>query len=122
MGRVALPLTPPYVVRLSIPTAGHTVASGLTYINPETVFIAEPPDAPPKISSGINDIRYVKKDGSLIIRIVEHIFLSTFINAEMCTIKVPLKSKNIEIKTPFLHKKSKKEIFKLNHTLKQLSL
>lgn len=47
MGRVALPLTPPYVVRLSMPTAGQGVVSALTLISPDTVLMADTPLAPP---------------------------------------------------------------------------
>lgn len=49
IGLVALPLTPPYVVRLSAPIRGHGAPSALNPINPDTVFIAETPLAPPKI-------------------------------------------------------------------------
>lgn len=46
-GLVALPETPPYVVRLSAPTAGHGVPSERNDINPCTVLIAETPSAFP---------------------------------------------------------------------------
>lgn len=47
IGRVAFPLTPPYVVRFSRPTAGHAVVSAFKLIKPDTVLIAETPSAPP---------------------------------------------------------------------------
>lgn len=46
-GRVALPDTPPYVVRLLTPTAGHGVPSARNDINPCTVLIADTPSALP---------------------------------------------------------------------------
>lgn len=47
IGLVAFPDTPPYVVRFSVPTAGHGVPSGFKDINPETVLMAETPSALP---------------------------------------------------------------------------
>lgn len=45
IGRTALPLTPPYVVRFS--TSGHAVPFAFNVINPDTVLIAVTPLAPP---------------------------------------------------------------------------
>merc|ERR1719187_1213652 len=47
MGRMALPLTPPYVVRFSLPMEGHADPSGLSPISPLTVLVAVTPSAPP---------------------------------------------------------------------------
>ena len=49
IGLMALPDTPPYVVRFSLPTAGHAVPSPFKCIRPDTVFVAVQPSAPPKI-------------------------------------------------------------------------
>jgi hypothetical protein len=46
-GLVALPLMPPYVVRLLEPTAGHASPSAFRCINEEIVLIAVTPSAPP---------------------------------------------------------------------------
>lgn len=46
-GRVALPDTPPYVVRFSTPTAGHGVPSARNDIKPCTVLMADTPSALP---------------------------------------------------------------------------
>lgn len=42
-----LPDTPPYVVLLPLPTAGHGVPSAFSPISPETVLVAVTPSAPP---------------------------------------------------------------------------
>ena len=47
IGRTALPLTPPYVVRFSFPTAGHAWPFEFRPIKPDTVLIAVTPSAPP---------------------------------------------------------------------------
>lgn len=47
-GLVALPDTPPYVVNLSAPTAGHGSPFEFNPINPEIVLIAATPLALPK--------------------------------------------------------------------------
>jgi hypothetical protein len=47
-GLIALPDTPPYVLSLSRPTAGHGVASAFNPISPDTVLIAATPSAPPE--------------------------------------------------------------------------
>lgn len=47
MGLVAFPDTPPYVVRFSVPIAGHGVPSGFSDIKPDTVLMAETPSALP---------------------------------------------------------------------------
>ena len=47
-GRIALPDTPPYVVRRSTPTFGHATASvDRIPIRPDTVLVAVTPSAPP---------------------------------------------------------------------------
>ena len=46
-GLVAFPDTPPYVVDLLRPTAGHGVASACSPINPDIVLIAVMPSALP---------------------------------------------------------------------------
>ena len=48
MGRMPLPLYPPYVVFFSEPTAGQALESGKTPIKPDTVFVAVTPSAPPR--------------------------------------------------------------------------
>lgn len=48
-GLVAFPDTPPYVVSLSIPTAGHGSPREFNPIKPDIVFIADTPSALPKI-------------------------------------------------------------------------
>ena len=47
IGLTAFPLTPPYVVRFSNPTAGHACPLELSPIKPDTVLIAVTPSAPP---------------------------------------------------------------------------
>mmetsp|Transcript_11752 Transcript_11752/g.29696 ORF Transcript_11752/g.29696 Transcript_11752/m.29696 type:complete len:203 (+) Transcript_11752:932-1540(+) len=51
MGRVALPDMPPYVVRFSLPTAGHALLSPCTPISVDTVLMAVTPDAPPSCAA-----------------------------------------------------------------------
>ena len=47
IGRIALPETPPYVVRCCCPIDGHADASPRNPIKPETVFVAVTPSALP---------------------------------------------------------------------------
>ena len=47
IGLMALPDTPPYVVRFSFPTAGQALPSPFKPIRPETVFVAVTPSAFP---------------------------------------------------------------------------
>mmetsp|Transcript_27773 Transcript_27773/g.41074 ORF Transcript_27773/g.41074 Transcript_27773/m.41074 type:complete len:266 (+) Transcript_27773:711-1508(+) len=51
IGLMALPLTPPYVVRCSLPTLGQAVPSGVKCIKPDTVLVAVTPVAPPSCAA-----------------------------------------------------------------------
>ena len=53
-GLVAFPLTPPYVVVFSIPTAGHGIPFDFSLIKPDMVFMAATPQAPPKANKFYN--------------------------------------------------------------------
>lgn len=51
IGLMAVPDTPPYVVRLPAPTAGQGVPSAFNPMRPETVLVAVTPSAPPSLAA-----------------------------------------------------------------------